>query len=206
LPLAVDPFSACREQSSIVDKYSLVQFDEHLYSVPVRWAHQQCVLKGFVERVEISCAHERVAVHRRSYGPERYVLEPRHYLPLLERKPGCLDQARPFQGNPWGEDFALLRRELEYRLGGEGTRQFIRVLLLMTKHAEEEVRQAVSLCVRRRAFNVEAVIAAMRNEAPVASARRLDLAQRPELAEVGEGIRPAGLYDQLACAAKEVAA
>ena len=98
----------------------------------------------------------QVAVHRRSYGPERFVLEPQHYLPLLERKPGALDQARPFQGNPWGEDFTLLRRELEYRLGEAGTRQFIRVLLLMTEHAEEEVRAAVGSCVRRRAFSAEA--------------------------------------------------
>jgi hypothetical protein len=164
------------------------------------------VLKGFVDRVEISCQHERVAGHRRSYGRERFVLEPRHYLPLLERKPGCLDQARPFQGNPWGEDFALLRRELEYRSGDEGTRQFIRVLLLLMEHPEEEVRQAVGICVRRRVFSVEAVVATMRNEPLAAPTRRLDLAHRPELAAVGEGIRPASLYDALAQESEEVAA
>jgi transposase len=206
LTLPVEAFPACREQSSIVDKQSLVQFDEHLYSVPVRWAHHPYVLKGFVDRVEISCEHECVAVHRRSYAAERFVLEPRHYLPLLERKPGSLDQARPFQGNPWGEDFAMWRRELEYRSGDEGTRQFIRVLLLMTKHPEEEVRQAVRLCVQRRVFSVEAVVAAMRNEPLCAPARRLDLAHRPELAGVGEGIRPASLYDALAQESEEVAA
>jgi transposase len=206
LNLPTEAFPACQERSSIVDKQSLVQFDEHLYSVPVRWAHHPCVLKGFVDRVEIYCEHQCVAVHRRSYSPERFVLEPRHYLPLLERKPGCLDQARPFQGNPWGEDFALLRRELEYRCGDQGTRQFIRVLLLMTEHPEEEVRQAVALCVRQRAFSIEAVLATMRNEPLSAPRRRLDLAHRPELAAVGEGVRPAGLYDQLAQQGEEVAA
>jgi transposase len=206
LPLPAEEFPACQERSSIVDKESLVQFDGHLYSVPVRWAHHPCVLKGFVDRVEIFCQQQRVAVHRRSYGPERFVLEPRHYLPLLERKPGCLDQGRPFQGNPWGEDFALLRRELEYRSGDEGTRQFIRVLLLLTQHPEEEVRQAVGVCVRRRAFSVEAVVAAMRNESLSAPVRRLDLAHRPELASVGQGIRPASLYDALVEEDEEVAA
>ena len=205
LPLPAEAFPACREQSSIVDKQSLVQFDEHLYSVPVRWAHHPYVLKGFVDRVEIFCEQQRVAVHGRSYAPQRFVLEPRHYLPLLERKPGSLDQARPFRGNPWGEDFAMLRRELEYRSGDEGTRQFIRVLLLMTKHPEAEVRQAVGLCVRRRAFSVEAIVAAMRNEPLAAPVRRLDLAHRPELVGVGEGIRPASLYDALARESKEVA-
>ncbi len=206
LSLPAQEFPACQERSSIVDKELLVQFDGHLYSVPLRWAYHPCVLKGFVERVEIFCEHQCVAVHRRSYGPERFVLEPRHYLPLLERKPGCLDQARPFQGNPWGEDFGLLRRELEYRSGEEGTRQFIRVLLLLTKHPEAEVRQAVSLCVKARAFSVEAVVAAMRNEPLSAPVRRLDLAHRPDLAGVGDGIRPASLYDELAREGEEVAA
>jgi hypothetical protein len=183
-----------------------VQFDGHLYSVPVRWAHHPCVLKGFVERVEIYCQHEPVAVHRRSYGADRFVLEPRHYLPLLARKPGALDQARPFQGDPWGEEFSLLRRELEYRLGDEGTRQFIRILLLLTEHPEEEVRAAVSVCVRRRTFSAEAVLTAMRNDPLPTTVRRLDLAHRPELAAVGNGVRPASLYDQLVLAEEEVAA
>jgi len=114
LPLPAEAFPACRERSSIVDKQSLVQFDGHLYSVPVRWAYHSCVLKGFVDRVGV--------------------------------------------------------------------------------------------CVRRRAFSVEAVVAAMRNEPLSAPVRRLDLAHRPELAGVGEGIRPVSLYDQLAQEGEEVAA
>ncbi len=81
----------------------------------------------------------------------------------------------------------------------------IRVLLLLTKHPEEEVRQAVGLCVRQRAFSVEAVLAMMRNEPLATPRRRLDLAHRPELAAAGEGIRPASLYDQLDRADEEVA-
>ena len=64
------------------------------------------------------------------------MLEPRHYLPLLARKPGLLHNGRPFQGEPFGPDFALLRRELEYRYAADGTKQFLRVLLLLTEHPE----------------------------------------------------------------------
>jgi transposase len=200
-------FPACQERSTTVDKYSLVQLDEHLYSVPVQWAHWPAVVKGFVDRVEIFCDHQCVARHARSYGRERFVVEPRHYLRLLERKPGCLDQGRPFQGQPWGEEFALLRRELEYRYGDKGTQQFITVLLLMEKHSEQRVRYAVAQCVARRAFSADAVLAVLHNEATPEVTRRLDLAHRPELQEVGDGIRPASLYDQLtAAAAEEVAA
>jgi len=197
LPLPIRQFAACRQRTTRVDKYSLVQFDEHLYSVPVQWAHRPAVVQGFVDRVAILCEQQLVAEHRRAYGGDRHVLEPLHYIRLLERKPGCLDQARPFQGQPWGEDFALLRRELEYRNGDEGTRQFIRVLLLMEEHGEDRVRAAVKMCVARRAFHDEAVVSVLRNEPTPAISRRLDLAHWPALQGVGEEIRPSSVYDQL---------
>ena len=134
------------------------------------------------------------------------MLDPLHYLPLLERKPGSLDQARPFQGQPWGEEFALLRRELEYRLGGDGTWQFIRVLLLMQEHPPELVRTAVQRCVARRIFSVDAVVASLRDEPAPRSSPRLDLADHPELALVGDGIRSTSIYDDLAEKPEEVAA
>ena len=203
LPLPARPFAACQQRSTRVDKYSLVQFDGHLYSVPVEWAHRAAVVQGFVDRVVITCDQQDTIAHRRSYGPERYVLEPRHYLRLLERKPGCLDQARPFQGQPWGEEFTLLRRELEYRYGDDGTRQFVRVLLLMDEHDERRVRHAVETCVRRRAFHYEAVLSLLRDEPTPPIARRLDLAHRPELVGLGEQVRPSSLYDQLRPATEE---
>jgi len=60
--------------------------------------------------------------------------EPRHYLALLERKPGALGFARPLE--PWHPPacFAVLRRRLEGELGHKGTREYIKVLRLL-EHA-----------------------------------------------------------------------
>ena len=88
-------------------------------------------IKAFVDRVELLCEHQGVAVHPRSYRQGQFVLTAEHYLNLLRTKPGSLDNARAFKGQPWGEDFDLLRKELEYRYEGQGTRKFIDVLLLM---------------------------------------------------------------------------
>jgi hypothetical protein len=69
------------------------------------------------------------------------------------------------------------------------------------------VRQVVSHCVGRRAFSEHAVRAVLRNEPTPGVIRRLDLAHRPELQAVGDGIRPTSIYDQLtAQAAMEVVA
>ncbi len=50
--------------------------------------------------------------------------------------------------------------------------------------------------VRRRAFSDEAVLGMLRNE-PLRPTTRLNLSDRPKLLEVDNGVRPAGVYDQL---------
>ena len=100
-------------------------------------------------------------------------------------------------GGGWGRDFDLLRRELEYRYEGKGTKKFINVLLLFTQYNEDDVRQAVSRCVQRRAFSDEAVLGVLRNEPIDTTHHQLDLSHRPELLSVGNGIRPVAIYDRL---------
>ena len=195
-PLPDQPFEACRERSTFVDKRSLVQYETNCYSAPVQWAYHPVVIKVFVDRLELFCEHKPVAVHERCYDHQQYILTPEHYLKLLEKKPGSLDNARPFKGQPWGEDFDLMRRELEYRNEEEGTRQFIDVLLLMTEYPVDDVKQAVGVCIRRRAFAYEAVLGVLRNE-PVRPRGQLDLSHRPELITASDGIRQAAIYDQL---------
>ncbi len=197
LRLPTQAYAACDEETPRIDKFSTARFDNCSYSVPVEHAHQPCVVRGYLDRVEIFCEHECVATHARGTVAEQYVLEPRHYLPLLRRKPGLLHNGRPFQGEPFGTDFALLRRELEYRYAADGTKQFLRVLLLLTDHPESDVFAAVAKCVALRAFNADAIENALRNTPLDLPSSRLDLSDRPELAHAGNGIRLAADYDVL---------
>ena len=197
LPLPAVPFAACREESTHVSKQMLVRFDCNDYSVPTEQAHRPCVVRGFVDRVQIEVDHEPVALHPRSYGQGEFVLEPLHYLKLLERKPGSLDNARPFKQTQWGEELCSMRKELEYRQpGGAGTKQFIEILQLALAYPMEAVQRAVGACVDRRAYSVAAVINVLRNQ-PRRAVLRLDLSARDELSGVGDGIRPLAIYDQL---------
>lgn len=61
-------------------------------------AFATCWQKGFVDEVVIFCNGVEIACHARSYAHNNFVFEPRHYLALLEQKPGALDQAAPLQG------------------------------------------------------------------------------------------------------------
>jgi transposase len=203
IELQATAFEACEPIDTTIDKRSLVTVATNRYSAPTRWAHHPVRIKMFVNSVELWCDHQRVAAHDRCHGKGQYILEPTHYLNLLRIKPGSLDNARPFKGmitgnvRGWGVDFDHLRRELEYRYQGEGTKKFINVLLLFTEYEPDEVRQAVHRCVQRRAFSDEAVLGVLRNEPIDRTHRPLDLSHRPELLNVGDGIRPAAMYDRL---------
>jgi transposase len=157
LPLPAAPFDACRKASTAVDKLSLVRFDCNDYSVPVRYAHRTVVVKGYVDRVRICRKDTVIAEHARLWEKEAVAFEPRHYLELLERKPGALDHARPLADWDLPECFALLRRRLEEDARAQGTREFIRVLRLLEKHPLNKVERAVEKALRYRRCNRDVV-------------------------------------------------
>ena len=92
----------------------------------------------------ISCGTEVIASHSQIIRPrDDFVYDPIHYLPLLERKPGALDQAAPLQG--WelcpmssGRCGGLL----ESRMGRRGKREFVQVLRLLETFSQQEVHAA----------------------------------------------------------------
>ena len=191
--LPEEQFEACRRISTFIDKQLLVRVDTNRYSVPTEYAYQSCQIKVFVDRVELFCKNEQVASHPRCFDKDQYILDPMHYIKLLERKPGSLDNGRPFKGQPWGEAFTFMRRELEYRHDGEGTKKFINILLLFTTYPQSEVKQAVSVCVKGRAFSDEAVESYLHHDAS------LNLHGNGILVNQGDGKRSLTIYNQLAC-------
>jgi len=115
------------------------------------------VVKGYTDRVEISCLTEQIASHRRLWGKEGVLFDPIHYLPLLERKPGSIDYARPLQGWDLPACFKVLRDRLETEQEGEGTREYIQVLRLLEKHSVSAVRKAVEKGLRINALTRDAI-------------------------------------------------
>lgn len=74
----------------------LVQYDRNMYSVPCAYAGRPVTVRAYAHRIVLAFKGETIAEHRREFGKGRYVLEPLHYVPLLERKPGALRNGRPF--------------------------------------------------------------------------------------------------------------
>ncbi len=143
LPLPTVPYEACDKRATRVRSLSLVRYRTNDYSVPVAYGQREVLVRGYVDRVVISCGAEVIARHNRSYQRDDYVFDPIHYLPLLEQKTGALDQAAPLTGWELPEEFDILRRLLESRMGKRGKREYVQVLRLVENFRRGEVHRAV---------------------------------------------------------------
>ena len=172
---------------------SLVRYRANDYSVPVAYGHRDVLVKGYVDQVVISCGTEIIARHPRSYEGDDFVYDPIHYPPLLERKPGALDQAAPLQAWDLPEEFGTLRRLLESRMGRRGKREFVQVLRLLETFSQQEVHRAVRDAIRLGALSFDAVkhLALCRLEG---RPPRLDLELYPYLPRVRVGTTSAKEY------------
>jgi hypothetical protein len=157
LAMPSSAYDACDRRPGRVSSLSLVRYKSNDYSVPVAYGHREVLIRGYVDRVTISCGAEVIARHRRSYAREDMIFDPLHYLPLIEQKIGALDQAAPLQGWELPEAFAVLRRLLEARMGKAGKREYVQVLRLMESFPLAEVEAAVRQALKLGAIGFDAV-------------------------------------------------
>jgi transposase len=159
LAVPEQPFDACIMQSGQVDKYQTVRFDGNSYSVPRRFAFRSVTVKGYIDGVVVVTADGQViANHRRSYGRHERVLDPLHFLVILARKPAALDHAPVYRDWQLPPAFALLRADLEARLGkATGARHYIRVLQLLATHSVDRVAAAIAAWGKRGGLDARSI-------------------------------------------------
>jgi hypothetical protein len=183
IALPLSPFEVRRVEHGSANSLSLVRFDRNDYSVPTAFAHHGVTCVGGIDDLRIVCGTEVVATHARSWDKEGVFFDFRHYLALLEKKPGALDFARPLEGLELPECLTVLRRRLEADLGHKGTREFIKVLRLLERATMGELTGAVTEALRIGATGSDAVTCILehRGEAPVGL---FSLDGRPHLKQV----------------------
>ncbi len=173
-------FEPCEKKPAKVSSTALARYRMNDYSVPTRFAFHNVLVKGFVDEVVIVAGSEIIARHERIYGRDQFVSDPKHYLALLEHKPGALDQAAPLQSWTLPEGFRRIRRLLEGRMGNRGKKEFIQILRLMEVFEEAIVTAAVVEAMQLGAISFDAVkqlVLARVERRP----GRLDLARYPYL-------------------------
>jgi transposase len=77
-----------------INKYSLIKFENNLYSVPDDYPLLTIPVKVYVDRVDLYDEDTIIATHTRLYGKDQYSLNILHYLRTMERKPGSVKNSK----------------------------------------------------------------------------------------------------------------
>jgi len=152
------PFDGFVEHTKRVSPICLIHFERNRYSVPASFANRPVSVRIYPERIvvaaegQILCEHSRI-IERSHHQPGLTIYDWRHYLAVIQRKPGALRNGALFMQLP--EAFKqlqsqllrrpLLRRPLLCRPGGD--REMAEILALVLQHDEQAVLCAVELAL-----------------------------------------------------------
>ena len=142
------PFDGFVEHTKRVSPTCLIQFERNRYSVPASFANQPVSLRIYPKRIviaaegQILCEHGRI-ITRSHHLPGQTIYDWRHYLAVIQRKPGALRNGAPFAEMPDG--FRQIQGHLLKHPGGD--REMVEILSLTLQHDEQAVLCAVELAL-----------------------------------------------------------
>jgi hypothetical protein len=141
MPPLFDGFVECNKR---VSPTCLVVFERNRYSVPAAFANRVVSLRAYADRIVLVAEAEVIAEHERVFNRDHNskgttIYDWRHYLAVVQRKPGALRNGAPFAELP--KSFKRLQAVLMKREGGD--REMADILALVLHHDEKLVERAV---------------------------------------------------------------
>ena len=180
------PFDGFVEHTKRVSPTCLVHVERNRYSVPAAFANRPVSVRLYAERVVVAAEAQIIAEHRRvidrSHGPAQTLYDWRHYLSVVQRKPGALRNGAPFASLPAG--FKRLQAVLLRRPGGD--REMVEILALVLHHDEQAVLTAVELALesgapsKQHILNLLGRLVESAPPAPVHAPQALSLQLEPQ--------------------------
>jgi transposase len=185
----------------VLNGFSQVEFETNRYSVSTDQAYRNLILRAYPFRVDIVHMDDIIASHPRCYGQKQDILDPLHYLPLLEQRPGSFEHAKPLRRwrEGWPPAYERLLEQLRAQSeNGHGVREFVRILNLHKEHPAGLVAQAIEQALAYGCTHADGVLLCLHHllepEKPIPS---LDWNEPPPWAAVGEQAPDLACYDRL---------
>ena len=156
LPLPEVPFEPAIFRSVRATRQAFVHFDGNRYSVPVTLAHLPLTLRAYVDRIEIYCEDEKIAVHSRCYERGKTIACYTHYLPLLKQKPNYVLYTLPFRQLKLPAPLEQFISKLAVR-SPKPPQDIVNCLELMAEHGVEAVAEAADRALLMDTVNATAL-------------------------------------------------
>lgn len=152
------PFDGYIALTKRVSSTCLIAFDNNRYSVPATFANRPISLHIYADALVVIAEGVEVARHARVFSRDhsargKTIYDWRHYLSVIQRKPGALRNGAPFADLP--DSFRQLQTRLLKRPGGD--REMVDVLALVLHHDEGRVEQAVAMAIDQEGYSQQHV-------------------------------------------------
>lgn len=118
---------------------------------------------------------EIIAEHARCFGRDKFIFNPWHYLPVLERKPGALRHGAPFLGWDLPVSIQVVRDRLLKQ--PKGDKAIVDVLLMAKETGIEAMETACELTIETGIISASVVINELRRILEPPRAKTLTAAQ-----------------------------
>ena len=176
------PFDGYVERSAKVSSTCLVAVACNRYSVPCELAGQRVSTRLYPHRVEVATDEAIVASHASVADEGHICYDWRHYIALIQRKPGALRHGVPFADMP--QPLLRLRQGLMRHDGGDRT--MAQALNCVSSHGLEAVLVAVELVIESGVLSTGHVVNVL---------ARLNAVPTPESAETSLHLQEVPLAD-----------
>ena len=175
----------CKIVGAKVNKFSFVQFETNRYSVPTEYVYCNVLVKGYERRVVIIKDERVIAKHQRSVGGGGEVINPYHFLSLLEKKSRAVDHAVVMQSFNLDPVFYQLKSALA-EVNRNPNREWIRVLRLTESYEMQQVIEAIRRALAYDAYDYASIKNLLHQQVhPKVIVDKEDcLTEHPELADV----------------------
>lgn len=138
----IPKFESCIVSESKVGKYSTITISQNHYSVPDNLVGKILLTKTYTDKIIVYHNNEVVAVHHRSYRNHDWVIELKHYLKTLYKKPGALSHST-----------ALLQADTKIKniyesYYSKDAKTFLEVLEIVFEKGVDQVQKAIEKLIK----------------------------------------------------------
>ena len=150
------PFNGYKETTRKSNSLCLVEYDTNKYSIDCEYANRQVDVRVYPHKINVFCDGQNIGKHHRCLDRHKKILNPYHYLSLLDRKPGALRNGEPFKDWDLPESILKVKDILMSKQGGD--RQAVDVLLALRDYGVETVEVASDLAISSNVINSQYII------------------------------------------------
>ena len=168
---------SCKRLSVSVGPSSTIRVNHNVYSVESRLIGETIQVHLFAEHLDLFYAQSCVDTLPRLRGEKRHLINYRHMIDQLERKPGAFENYRYREEMFPGSYYRLAYDELKERHTlQKAAREYLKILRMAAMESETAVTAALSVLYGRQAITSDAVEEILHSQQP-SSVAEVSIAQ-----------------------------